>query len=201
MLPLRVGSVFFSITRPGFRFFVTQSDSDPTQLTEESEICFWQMFSMIRRIQTLLWDDRRLVYIRIFLVFFNKNTNKKHTNTNQHSDQSFWSRQCQLLGCKGNWWLNLGTAAAAVSDFRFHNRFFSGMLFIHTRRLNVSLGACIILWSGCERPASVCSERLCSVWEASPYLGGMFNGRGVLWPIASRAWTVLAHHQSCQSPH
>lgn len=39
------------------------------------------------------------------------------------------------------------------------------MLFIHTWRLNVSLGACIVLWSGCERPVSACSRKLSRIWE------------------------------------
>lgn len=92
-------------------------------MTEESKIWFWQMFPMIWRIQTLLQGDRQLVYIRnLFLLLFlikKKKNQQKHTNTKQHSDQSFWSRQCQLLGCKGNWWLNLGTALRQSPIFGF----------------------------------------------------------------------------------
>lgn len=65
---------------------------------------------------------RQPVYTRKYL----KKQTKKH-----HPEQSLWSKCRQLLGCKGNWWLNL--APPRSPDFSFVTEFlFRNILHLHT---------------------------------------------------------------------
>lgn len=74
---------------------------------------------------------RQPVYTRKYL----KKQTQKH-----HPEQSLWSKCRQLLGCKGNWWLNL--APPRSPDFSFVTEFlFRNILHLHTNPiffLNVS---------------------------------------------------------------
>lgn len=65
---------------------------------------------------------RQPVYTRKYL----KKQTRKH-----HPEQSLWSKCRQLLGCKGNWWLNL--APPRSPDFSFVTEFlFRNILHVHT---------------------------------------------------------------------
>lgn len=65
---------------------------------------------------------RQPVYTR---KYFKKQT-RKH-----HPEQPLWSKCRQLLGCKGNWWLNL--APPRSPDFSFVTEFlFRNILHLHT---------------------------------------------------------------------
>lgn len=65
---------------------------------------------------------RQPVYTRKYL----KKQTRKH-----HPEQPLWSKCRQLLGCKGNWWLNL--APPRSPDFSFVTEFlFRNILHLHT---------------------------------------------------------------------
>lgn len=65
---------------------------------------------------------RQPVYTRKYL----EKQTQKH-----HPEQSLWSKCRQLLGCKGNWWLNL--APPRSPDFSFATELlFRNILHIHT---------------------------------------------------------------------